>query len=94
MVASSDFRDDYHHGISGITDTVRLRYLRKLRIKLAVGMSTRFLWHILTLPIRFYAQRYAGEMSNRASLNNKVAQVLSGQLATTVIDVVIVYFMP
>ncbi len=76
----------------GILTLLRLRYLRKLRIKLAVGMSTRFLWHILRLPVRFYAQRYAGEISNRASLNNKVAQVLSGQLATTVIDTVMLLF--
>ncbi len=76
----------------GILTLLRLRYLRKLKIKLAVGMSTRFLWHILRLPVRFYAQRYAGEISNRASLNNKVAQVLSGQLATTVIDAVMILF--
>ena len=76
----------------GILTLLRLRYLRKLRIKLAVGMSTRFLWHILRLPVRFYAQRYAGEVSNRVSLNNKVAQVLSGQLATTVIDAVMILF--
>ncbi|AOX02014.1 NHLP family bacteriocin export ABC transporter peptidase/permease/ATPase [Moorena producens PAL-8-15-08-1] len=76
----------------GILTLLRLRYLRKLSIKLAVGMSTRFLWHILRLPVRFYAQRYAGEISNRASLNNKVAQVLSGQLATTVIDTVMIVF--
>ncbi|MBD2364322.1 NHLP family bacteriocin export ABC transporter peptidase/permease/ATPase subunit [Anabaena minutissima FACHB-250] len=76
----------------GLLTLLRLRYLRKLRIKLATATSTRFLWHILRLPVRFYAQRYAGEISNRASLNNKVAQVLSGQLATTVIDVVMVLF--
>ncbi len=76
----------------GILTLLRLRYLRKLRIKLGVGMSARFLWHILRLPVRFYAQRYAGEVSNRASLNNKVAQVLSGQLATTVIDAVMILF--
>ncbi|ELS01071.1 NHLM bacteriocin system ABC transporter, peptidase/ATP-binding protein [Xenococcus sp. PCC 7305] len=75
-----------------ILTLLRLRYLRKLRIKLAVGMSTRFLWHILRLPVSFYAQRYAGEISNRASLNNKVAQILSGQLATTVIDAVMILF--
>ncbi|NEO92197.1 MAG: NHLP family bacteriocin export ABC transporter peptidase/permease/ATPase subunit [Moorea sp. SIO3G5] len=79
-------------GFQGILTLLRLRYLRKLRIKLAVGMSTRFLWHILRLPVRFYAQRYAGEISNRASLNNKVGQVLSGQLATTVIDTVMILF--
>ncbi|MDJ0715510.1 MAG: NHLP family bacteriocin export ABC transporter peptidase/permease/ATPase subunit [Prochloraceae cyanobacterium] len=76
----------------GLLSLLRLRYLRKLRIKLAVGMSSRFLWHILRLPVKFYAQRYAGEVSNRASLNNKVAQVLSGQLALATIDIVTILF--
>jgi ATP-binding cassette subfamily C protein len=75
-----------------ILTLLRLRYLRKLRIKLAVAMSAGFMWHILRLPIKFYAQRYAGEISNRVSLNNTVAQVLSGQLATTVIDAVMIFF--
>lgn len=76
----------------GLLTLLRLRYLRKLRIKLAVGMSSRFLWHLLGLPIQFYAQRYAGEVSNRSELNNKVSEVLSGQLATTVIDTVMILF--
>ena len=76
----------------GVLTLLRLSYLRKLRIKLAVTMSARFQWHILRLPVKFYAQRYAGEISNRTSLNNKVAQVLSGQLATTVIDAVMILF--
>ncbi len=79
-------------GFQGILTLLRLRYLRKLQIKLAVGMSARFLWYLLRLPVNFYAQRYAGEISNRASLNNKVAEVLSGKLATTVIDTVMVFF--
>ena len=79
-------------GCQIILTLLRLRYLRKLRIKLAVVMSARFMWHILRLPSRFYAQRYAGEISNRVSLNNTVAQVLSGQLATTVIDAVMIFF--
>ncbi|NEQ74135.1 MAG: NHLP family bacteriocin export ABC transporter peptidase/permease/ATPase subunit [Okeania sp. SIO2C9] len=71
---------------------LRLRYLRKLMIKLSVGMSSQFMWHILRLPVGFYAQRYAGEISDRVSINNEVAQVLSGQLATTVIDTVMIVF--
>ena len=68
----------------------QLRYLRRLKIKLSVGMSSRFLWHILRLPVGFYAQRFAGEISNRTTLNDQVAEVLSGELATTAIDVVMV----
>lgn len=55
-------------------------------------MSSRFLWHILRLPVSFYAQRFAGEISNRSSLNDQVAEVLSGKLATTAIDAVMIIF--
>ena len=76
----------------GILARLRLSYLRRLMLKLSVSMSGQFLWHILRLPIGFYAQRYAGEISNRSQLNDKVANVLSGQLATTVIDTVMIVF--
>jgi len=78
--------------LRGILKFLQLRYLRKLRLKLAVGMSGKFLWHLLRLPIRFYAQRFAGEISNRVSLNNRVADLLSGELVTTIIDSVMVLF--
>ena len=78
--------------LQGALTLLQLRYLRRLKIKLAVGMSSRFLWHILRLPISFYAQRFAGEISNRTSLNDRVADILSGDLATTVIDTVMLGF--
>ncbi|MBN3899807.1 MAG: NHLP family bacteriocin export ABC transporter peptidase/permease/ATPase subunit [Nostoc sp. NOS(2021)] len=68
------------------------RLLRKLNIKLSVEMSGQFIQHILRLPVAFYAQRFAGEISSRININTKVAQVLSGQLARTVIDTVMVVF--
>lgn len=78
--------------IQGLLTLLRLRYLRRLKVKLSIGMSSRFLWHILRLPIGFYAQRFSGEISNRTSLNDQVADVLSGRLATTAIDAVMVVF--
>lgn len=78
--------------LQGWLTLLRLRYLRRLKTKLAVGMSSRFLWHILRLPVGFYAQRFAGEISNRTTLNDEVADVLSGKLATTAIDAVMVIF--
>ncbi|MCC5653993.1 NHLP family bacteriocin export ABC transporter peptidase/permease/ATPase subunit [Nostoc sp. XA013] len=78
--------------LQGVLTLLRLRYLRRLKVKLSVGMSSRFLWHILHLPVGFYAQRFAGEISNRTSLNDQVADVLSGRLATTLIDAVMVIF--
>jgi len=79
-------------GLQGLLNLLQLRYLRRLKIKLAVSMSSQFVWHVLRLPVSFYAQRYAGEISNRISLNDEVASVLSGRLTTTIINTVLVIF--
>ena len=65
---------------------LQLRQLRRWQLKLSTVLSSKFLWHILHLPARFYAQRYAGEISQRTVLNDRVAEALSGRLATTIID--------
>lgn len=78
--------------IQGLLARMRLFYLRRLMIKLSVAMSGQFLWHTLRLPIGFYAQRFAGEISSRSQLNDKAAELLSGKLATTVIDTVMMVF--
>jgi len=44
-------------------------------------MSAGFYQHVLNLPARFYAQRFAGEISSRVGINTDVADVLSGELA-------------
>ena len=57
-----------------------------------MGMSSKFIWHLLHLPVSFYDQRFAGEISSRIKLNNDLANLLSGQLATTLISAVMVVF--
>lgn len=76
----------------GLLAQLRLNYLRRLSIKLSTTMAGGFLWHILRLPVSFYAQRFAGEISNRTALNDKVSGVITGQLGTTVIDLVMIVF--
>lgn len=78
--------------LQGLLTLLQLGYLRQLKIKLSAGMSSRFLWHILRLPVGFFAQRFAGEIGDRLQLNDQVAEVLSGQLARTVINFVMVFF--
>jgi hypothetical protein len=38
------------------------RYLLRLENALSLGMSSRFVWHVLHLPVEFFTQRYAGEI--------------------------------
>ncbi|WP_416669612.1 NHLP family bacteriocin export ABC transporter peptidase/permease/ATPase subunit [Egbenema bharatensis] len=79
-------------GLQGALTLLQLRYLRALKVKLAVGMSSRFVWHVLRLSVSFYAQRFAGEISSRIRLNDEVADVLSGRLTVTVISAFMVIF--
>jgi ATP-binding cassette subfamily C protein len=79
-------------GLTGLLTRLQFQILRQLKIKLAMGMSSQFLWHLLHLPVSFYDQRFAGEISNRIKLNDRLANLLSGQLATTVISCVMVVF--
>ncbi|MCH7924297.1 MAG: NHLP family bacteriocin export ABC transporter peptidase/permease/ATPase subunit [Planctomycetes bacterium] len=78
--------------LQGSLRFLQLRYLRRLKIALAIKLSSRFFWHILQLPAMFYAQRYAGEIANRSRINDKLSTVLSGKLAQTAIDVVMLVF--
>jgi ATP-binding cassette subfamily C protein len=71
---------------------LQLRYLRVLRVKLALRLSSSFLWHVLRLPAGFFAQRYAGEIGSRVDLNQDIAHALSGQLAAAIIDCLMLAF--
>ncbi len=78
--------------LSGLLTRLQLQLLRRMKIKLAMGMSSKFFWHLLHLPVSFYDQRFAGEISSRIQLNDRLANLLSGKLATTAISVVMVIF--
>ncbi|MEL6854348.1 MAG: NHLP family bacteriocin export ABC transporter peptidase/permease/ATPase subunit [Cyanobacteria bacterium J06607_13] len=78
--------------VQALLTSLQLRYLRSLKIKLSVAMTSRFVWHVLRLPVGFYAQRFAGEISDRIDLNDGVASVLSGRLTTTAISMVMIVF--
>ena len=67
-------------------------YLFQLENKLARATSSHFFWHVLRLPMEFFTQRYSGEIGSRVMLNNRVAEMLSRQLATAVLDVITVAF--
>jgi NHLM bacteriocin system ABC transporter peptidase/ATP-binding protein len=71
---------------------LQVHYLLRLQTKLAVGMSSTLFWHTLRLPIEFYGQRYAGEVGSRVTVNDRIAQLLSGQVATTALNVLTVLF--
>lgn len=67
-------------------------YLLRLETKLALTTSARFFLHVLRLPISYFSQRFAGEIGSRVLINDKVAHLVSGKLATTLLDSLLVVF--
>jgi NHLM bacteriocin system ABC transporter peptidase/ATP-binding protein len=67
-------------------------YLLRLETRLAVGSSSRFLWHVLRLPTEFFSQRFAGDISSRVGINDRVAQLLSRELATHAVGALMIAF--
>jgi NHLM bacteriocin system ABC transporter peptidase/ATP-binding protein len=67
-------------------------YLLRLQTHIALSSASKFFWHVLRLPVEFYTQRSAGEISGRVALNDRVAQLLSGDLARAVLSVMSLVF--
>jgi NHLM bacteriocin system ABC transporter peptidase/ATP-binding protein len=67
-------------------------YLLRLETKLSLSTSSSFFNHILRLPVSYFSQRFGGEIGSRVQINDKVAQLLSGRLATTILDSILIVF--
>lgn len=65
-------------------------YLAKLQAKMSIGASSSFMWHILRLPVEFFSQRFAGDISSRQQSNNEIASILCTQIAPVILDIVMI----
>jgi ABC-type bacteriocin/lantibiotic exporter with double-glycine peptidase domain len=83
----------------GITAFVRCcliwlqqRCLIRLEQRFSVGMGSRLLWHTLRLPTKYFDQRYAADVADRIAASERIARLLSGQLATALLGVTSLIF--
>jgi len=67
-------------------------FLLRFETKLALTTSLRFFRHVLHLPVEFFSQRFGGEIGSRVAINDKVAKVLSEQVATLLMQLVTCVF--
>ncbi len=78
--------------VLGALTWLQHRYLLRLETRFAVTTSSRFLWHVLHLPMRFFTQRFAGDIGSRVAINDRIAHLLSGELAASFIGACLAVF--
>lgn len=72
--------------ITGVVSLLNAVYLMRIQGKIAVVSSSRFMRHLLHLPVGFYSQRMVGDLQQRQSTNETIAFALIGQLAPVIIN--------
>ena len=75
-----------------ILTMVRQSLLLRLQTKLAVVMISRFLWHVMALPVEFFTQRHAGDVASRVSANEQIARLLSSGIAANALNLTSIVF--
>ena len=71
---------------------VRQSLLLRLQTKLAVVMISRFLWHVMALPVEFFTQRHAGDIASRVAANEQIARLLSSGIAANALNLTSIVF--
>lgn len=78
--------------VKAIITLLQQRSLLALETRLALGSSARFLWHVLCLPMEFFSQRFPGDIASRVEVNDRVASLISGDLATNLAGLLLIVF--
>jgi len=76
----------------GALTWLQQHYLLRMETKLALSTASRFLWRLIRLPAAFFAQRHVGDLADRMAANDRIALLLSGQLATNTMNLCMVVF--
>lgn len=78
--------------VSGGLTWLQQFHLLRLETKITLSTSSKFLLHVLRLSIDFFTQRFGGEIGSRVAINDRVAELLSGQLARSTLNLLTVIF--
>ncbi len=65
--------------------------VERLNCKISIRLSCQFLWHILRLPIEFYAQRQGGEIAYRLNIADRVVATLTAEFARAFISFLLIF---
>ena len=78
--------------LDALLQFLRFWCLTRWQTKLTLIGSSSFFFHVMRLPVAFFQQRYSGEIAMRVGFNEQVANVLTGEAATALLDLLIAVF--
>lgn len=78
--------------LSALLTWLRQRLLLRMETKLALAESARFVWHLLQLPLPFFNQRHAGDISYRIDANDRIANSVAGDLGESLANMITALF--
>jgi len=78
--------------IWGIASLIRAYYILRIEGKTAVVNSSRFMRHLLRLPMEFYSQRFVGDLQQRQAANETIVSTMIGQVAPLLVNLVMLVF--
>lgn len=78
--------------ISLIVQVIRTTYSLKIEGKMAIVANATFMWHLFCLPMEYFSQRMAGDISGRAGSNEGIASSIINKIAPLVLDFALLVF--
>ncbi|MBP3320203.1 MAG: NHLP family bacteriocin export ABC transporter peptidase/permease/ATPase subunit [Clostridia bacterium] len=75
-----------------LIEVVQSIYWLKIEGKFAVTSSSKFMWHVLRLPLEFFSQRYIGDIVSRQESTATIALTLIKQIAPMFIKIISMFF--
>ncbi len=72
--------------LQGALTWLQQNCLARTEAKLSLVSTSKFFWHVVTLPMTFFGQRFAGDLASRVASNDRMARLISGEFATNAIN--------
>lgn len=64
-------------------------YAWKLKLKVSLNASSELFWHILRLPMSYFQNHFAGDLTSRVALGTSISNLLIVKLGTMVYNVIL-----
>ena len=78
--------------VSTVLQAIQNSVLMRFQVRLSLSSASKFINQIFRMPMQFFVQRLPGELCNRISSCDSVAELVSGQLIEVVINLVSTVF--